>query len=202
MNEVLDDEPKHLMEYILPLFPNNFKGIAIDIGAYDPIWINNTYELEQRGWNCYCIEPNPHMISKLKLHRKNVLEYAVGNRNEDNVNFYIFQKPIVNEAGDTGLIYKDSMRKYLTETIKVKLRTFSWLMGEQIHENHIDLLSIDVEGTEMDVLSTFDSIKWQPKVIIIENLSQTIDQHIWFKEHGYTRNNRLVFNDIYVKNNT
>ena len=46
-------------EWILKQFPEGFRGYAVEIGALDGQYISNTWLLEQNGWTCLCIEPNP-----------------------------------------------------------------------------------------------------------------------------------------------
>lgn len=43
-------------EWVLSLFPKGYKGFFLDVGCYLPIEINNTYLLEQNGWNGISID--------------------------------------------------------------------------------------------------------------------------------------------------
>jgi FkbM family methyltransferase len=200
----MPSEGNFMSEFVIPMFPKDSIGVCLDIGAYDPEWINNSIELENLGWTCYCIEPNPHCIPALKAKRKNVLEYAVGDRNEDGVDFYVcytsehIAGPL-GEAAGTGLILHDEMLPYPVTTEKVNVRTFEWLMDNEIHEDHIDIICIDVEGSEMAVLSTLDVSRWRPKVIVCENILESRDQHDWFERMGFGLLKRVSFNDIYVR---
>ncbi len=193
-------------EFVKTLFPSDFIGVCIDIGAHHPTWISNSWIFEQAGWQTYCIEPNPNCIPELEKLRKIVLQYAVGDRNEDNVPFYIYSVSNdyagpFHQASETGLFSKENMKDWPTTLINVKLRTFEWLMENEVKEGKVDYLSIDVEGAEMQVLSTLDTSRWKPKVIVIENYYDTPDQHIWFRQHGYDLVKRIHLNNIYVSNN-
>lgn len=176
-------------EYCMSLFPPGYKGICVDVGAYDPFWISNSWIFEQAGWDTYCIEPNPNCIPKLKQYRKNVLQYACGSENKDDADFFIFRvqyagpqydNPPENwygEAAGSGLINhcKDDISgefhsTILKEIVKVKVRTLDWIMENEIKQDHIDYLSIDVERNEMEVLRGINLDRWKPKVIIIESL--------------------------------
>lgn len=200
----MSSEGNFMSEFVIPMFPKGGIGVCLDIGAYDPYWINNSIELEEIGWTCYCIEPNPHCIPTLKTFRKHVLEYAVGSENLDGVDFYIFEfcketAGPLGEASRTGLLAPTPLDGCIPTVEKVKLRTFEWLMENEIHEDHIDVLCIDAEGSEMDILSTLDVSKWNPKVVVIENVNNSEDQHDWFERMGYGRIKRVSFNDIYVR---
>jgi FkbM family methyltransferase len=222
-------------EYILTLFPKNFVGICVDVGAYDPFWISNSWIFEQAGWDVYCIEPNPSCIPRLKKYRKNVLEYACSYENKDDVELFVYSvnyagpnllnKETWNgEASGTGLIdhslihqknIADSHNNLLSRIVKVKARTLDWLMENEIKQDHIDYLSIDVERNEIAVLKGIDLLKWNPKVISIENLSRDLsldvewddiwkdpkEQEIILTEHGYRYVHRITPNDIYIQQN-
>lgn len=195
-----------IAEYVLTLFPPDFKGICVDIGAYDPIWLSNSWLLEEGGWDVHCIEPNPSCISKLKELRKNVYEYACGPENKDDADFFVFTaNEIVGEAAGTGLIdfrldnrSGEKHKKIFSHQLKVKVRTLDWLMENEIKIDHIDYLSIDVERYEMEVLKGTDLNRWRPKIIVIERLEEDHVQSDWLKSFNYRAIHRIVFNDIYI----
>jgi FkbM family methyltransferase len=200
----MPSEGNFMSEFVIPLFPKGAVGVCVDIGAYDPEWINNSIELEELGWTCYCVEPNPHCIPALKAKRKHVLEYAVGKENKDDADFFIYHvDPYLagplGEAAGTGMTIHPEMDRYDVTKEKVKVRTFEWIMDNEIHEDCVDVICIDVEGSEMDVLSTLDVSRWRPKVIVCENILETKDQHEWFERMGFGRIKRVSFNDIYVR---
>ena len=45
-------------------------GTFLDIGSHDPIYINNTYALEQQGWTGYLFDIEPRWIEPTRKHRK------------------------------------------------------------------------------------------------------------------------------------
>lgn len=192
-------------EYVLTLF-KGFRGVCVDVGAYEPYWMNNSWIFERIGWDTYCIEPNPNCIEKLKKERKNVLQYACSNVNRDDVTLFIYKNDTVGEAGGTGLnnnplgirMFDKWKIEEFSKVAKVKVRTLDWLMENEIKQDHIDYLSIDVENHEMSVLAGTDLLRWKPKVIVIENIDESDEQINYIKSMGYRRVNRIVFNDIYV----
>jgi FkbM family methyltransferase len=194
-------------EYVQTLFHPGFVGICVDIGAFDPLWISNSWLFEQAGWETYCIEPNPNCIPRLKDCRKNVLEYACGSRNQDDVDLFVFRRSEnEGEAAGTGLI--DHRRnpvsglwheQIFSRIDTVKVRTLDWLMEHEIRAEQIDYLSIDVERNEMAVLYGTDLFRWHPKVIVIENIDEDLDQRHHLEAARYLRMHRIGVNDIYVR---
>jgi len=192
-------------EYVLTLF-KGFRGVCVDIGAYHPYWLNNSWIFEKIGWDTYCIEPNPNCIPKLKEERLHVLEYACGSINKDSVPLFVYKNSTVGEAGGTGIMNsphrirstdKWSFQEYIGK-VSVNIRTLDWLMENEILEENIDYLSIDVENSEIDVLKGTDLARWKPKIIVIENINEDDAQIQYLKDRGYRRVNRMIFNDIYV----
>lgn len=189
-------------EYVKELFPKEFKGICIEVGAFAPKFMSNSWIFEQDGWEVYCIEPNPKCILELKKYRKHALEYACGAENLDDQDLFVYPSAI-GEAAGTGLINHNGTKNYL-RIEKVTVRTLDWLMENEIKKDHIDYLSIDVERNEMSVLRGTDLARWNPEVIVIENLddgkdSNSLDQHVWLETYGYVCRHRIVVNDIYIK---
>lgn len=197
-------------EYVMTLFPPDYRGVCIDVGAFHPTWLSNSWIFEQKNWDVYCIEPNPHCIPLLKEQRKNIIEFACGSKSKDDVDFYIYKTtwagPNINntdkwygEAADTGLLDK---KKYenLLEVVKVNVRTLDFILGwNWLPITNIDYISIDVEKNEMEVLRGLDLNRWTPKIIVIENEFKTVDQHGWLASYGYKCINRITVNDIYMK---
>lgn len=201
-------ETEGAAEYVNTLFTAPFTGVCVDIGAFDPFWISNSWLLEKSGWDTYCIEPNPNCIARLKQFRKNVLEFACGKENKDDADLYTFRVDslgVNGEAAGTGLtdhrknpttgIWHSTL--YST-TVKVKVRTLDWLMENIIKKDKINFLSIDVERSEMDVLRGTSFDRWKPDVIAIENIDKEENQIAYLKAKGYRYVHRIIFNDFYM----
>lgn len=193
-------ENELIIEEVLGLFPVGFRGICIDVGAYHPTWLSNSYDLEQAGWLAVCFEPNPYCIPELLKERENVIQCAVSNANIDWVEFYIYRTGHGpnNMAGHTGLIEKDQASKAgEAEVVLVIVRTLDTLL-QNLAVSDVDLLCIDTEGTEMNVLRGFDIRAWMPDVIVIENIEPgNTEQSNYLHERGYYLHKRILFNDIY-----
>lgn len=192
-------------EYAMDFFPEDFKGIFVDIGAYHPKIINNSWIFEQKGWETFCVDANPNCISDLKKARRNVYWYAVGEENKDDLEFFVFQTgdgaqegESAGESSGTGLLFFEHHKNDLDKIIKVNMRTIDWLMENEFKVDHIDILSIDIEGWEVAALIGCDLVKWYPKLIIIENCHKDLSQREFIEAHGYTFMDRHMYNDFYL----
>ena len=198
-------------EFAKSLFPETFKGICVDIGAYHPTWFSNSWIFEQDGWETYCVEPNKYAIPLLKENRKKVFQYAIDNKNDDNAQLFIYGKANPNPgfgpdgmAAATGLIWGggsgDEAHDEIQTVRALTLETFT----KENNIDHIDYLSIDTEGKEFDILSSADLIKLGVKVIVTEslNLEKHNKQKQLLNSLGFYWIKRFAVNDIYVCQNT
>lgn len=200
-----------LPEYIMTLFPPNYRGVCIDIGAFHPTWLNNSWIFEQAGWDVYCIEPNLNCIPRLKEYRNNVIQLACGSENKDGVDFFVYRTTWAgyndedksewdSEGAFTGLIKHENIEGKLQKTIKVNVRTLDYILDNNDPPiSKVDYLSIDVERNEMEVLKGFTLNWWLPKIIVIENEYKIADQHGWISSYGYRLISRMGVNDIYKR---
>ena len=197
--------------YIQSLFTEERKYYAIEVGAADGIAGSPTKGLEDLGWDILCIEANPSLYEQCKLIRKYSLNYAVGKENKDDVGFMVFnlrggnQTAISSLFPDSRLIDQhDKMGILETQYLEiVNLRTLDYcieewesLYGSKLPT--IDFISIDTEGTEMDVLAGFDILKWKPRLVAIENNFEDDIYRSTMINSGYNFVNRIGVNDYFL----
>jgi FkbM family methyltransferase len=188
-------------------FKSDYIGNCIDIGASDGISGNNTKYFEDMGWNCLCVEPNPNYYNKLKSIRKNTLNLAISNTNDDSIDFTIVSINDDNESAASALRVDERLIKLhedmgysITRTpIKVSTRTLDYCIENYYSVDKIDFLSIDTEGTELDVLKGFDINKWNPTLIVVENNYEDTEIEYYLNSFNYVKDKRVSVNDFYIK---
>lgn len=188
-------------------FENGYIGTCIDVGAENPIEGNNTYFFEQKGWNVYCIEANPFQFERLKNSRKNAFSFAVGCENLMNVDFTVCsifgganQGAVSSLKVDERLLSEHIQYGATLSKVKVNVKTLNSFLEEQKIDK-IDFISVDTEGTEIDVLKGFDITKYQPKLMIIENNYNYSEVEEYLKNFNYRKDKRIEVNDFYILNN-
>jgi hypothetical protein len=82
--------------------------------------------------------------------------------------------------------------------ILVPTRTLNDILAEADAPTPIDLLSIDVEGHEIEVLLGFDFEHWQPRLSLIEDHVADLRTHRFLKLNGYRLVRRVGNNGWYV----
>ena len=158
-----------------PLPPH---GLVVDVGAYHPTWLSNSYYFERNGWRAICVEANPYCVEGLRRERAEVLHYAVAERNQDAVPFHVVRAGHGPDgmAGWTALVLSPERRAEIGESpiemVPVNVRTLDWILSQAGVTQPIDLLLVDVEFGERAVLEGTDLDRWRPRVMLIENLDE------------------------------
>lgn len=153
-------------------FPDySHKGTMVEIGAFDPILLSNTYHFEKNGWDTYHIEANPDQIDMFKIRKNGCLNYAVSDYDKDDVDFNIVTScgayPDMPLGGWTAS-YSSLDLKYSDHTnnpkkiVKTNVRTLNTIFDNEwkhLKDRYIDIMTIDVEGNELEVLKGVDFTK-------------------------------------------
>jgi FkbM family methyltransferase len=191
-------------DIIAQYFPQGYIGSCIDVGAANGVAGNNSYLFEERKWNTLCVEANPTLYAQCKVARTNTANYAVSNYNKDGELFTIYHLHNGNEEAvsslkaDKRLINDHASLIKNTIEISVNVRTLDSIIEETSLFKTIDFVSIDTEGTELDVLKGFDINKWKPRLFVIENNYNNNEIEQYLNNFSYKKDKRNAVNDFYL----
>ena len=158
------------------IFMHQHKGIYIDIGCQHPIKNSNTYLLYKKGWEGINVDLDNDNIDLFKISRSNDDNFNKALSNDiKEVDLYFYHKksPINTIDKKTSEFQKanvSSIKKIKTDTLN------NIILNTKYKDCTFDLLSIDVEGHELEVLKGFDITKFSPKVIVVEYLDLNISK--------------------------
>ena len=169
------EEPK-TFSLIMRNVKSKKDGTFLDLGAHVGSY---TVTIAKQGWKVIALEPAPNTF---KFLRKNV--FLNGLKRVKLINAAIWSKngtawlySSSNQEGDNSLIQKSGSPK-----VQVKTKTLTSIIEEV---GHIDIAKMDVEGAEIEVLSTSDDLmnvdNWviETAVLKIPSLMELM------KEKGY-----------------
>jgi FkbM family methyltransferase len=144
----------------------NYKrgGYFVELGAHDGVELSNTLLMELKyGWNGVCIEPNPDTFPKLLSNRGcKCCNGLVSNVNGLKVDFTVANSPMY--SGVTGVTPAQANR-----TVQLETHTLTKILDACAAPNHIDFLSLDTEGTELDVLMGIDFSRYTFGYMCVEH---------------------------------
>lgn len=145
-------------------------GYYVDIGAFHPYIGSNTYYFYRLGWQGINIDATPgsmRLFNKLRPRDTN-METGIGS-SEGTMKYYMLsQEPRMNTFSYQTL-QACGVEHKVTSTVEVPVTTFSAIQRTVVPKGtHIDFVSIDTEGHEMEVLKGFDFEQHRPTIFAIE----------------------------------
>jgi FkbM family methyltransferase len=160
-------------KYVESLFPKDYKGYFLDIGAHNGIDINNTYYFEKQGWDGICFEPIPEVFAQLKQNR---ICKSVQKAISDKEGISQFFKIKGYSEMLSGLVdhYNQDHIARINKEIEQQNQEFEYIdvvcstFDREVSETNIDILSLDTEGSELSILKSIDFSKYNIKIMIIE----------------------------------
>lgn len=138
-------------------------GYFVDIGATNGIALSNTYLLEtQYDWKGICVEPIPSAYEELVKNRKaHCLNRAVYNTTDQEVNFTVAHNHDLSGIYECLDLCKDQIDNGGREQdIKATTITLTDLLDKYKAPSFIHYLSLDTEGSELEILKAMDFTRY------------------------------------------
>ena len=169
-----------IIEYLLNSIGIN-KPKYIDIGANQPIKGNNTYLFYLKGCRGICIEPDISLLPILKKERSkdSILNIGISFSKAMLADFYYFENEhnAWNTFSKEDAIKKKEKTGIEFKTTKVELDTLNHICEKYKFED-VNLISIDVEGLDLDILKSIDFSKIKAQVICVETIAFSLNNTI------------------------
>lgn len=189
-------------------FGRKRRGFFIDVGAFDGVHLSNSYAFELAGWRGICVEPVEefYKLCRAARPRSTCLHCAcVGDEDAGCVELSVEPLGLL-----SGLCVNepDVRRRYAARGLdysglrrtSVRAATLNSILLEHAPSvARLDFLSVDVEGTELDVLQGLDLARHRPRVIVVEaNDTQAAARlaNYLVGEHGYHQG-RVLGNNVF-----
>ncbi len=189
-------------------FKDKRNGVFVDIGAHDGVTFSNTYFFEKTmGWTGICVEPIPEVFESLKNARQAICVQGCICSGQDTVSFLRIK-------GDSEMLsgilnnydpeHLNRVQKELeayggsAEVITVKCYDLTNLLLSH-GLTHIDYLSVDTEGGELEILKSIDFQSITIDVIDVENNLGTNRFQEFLEPLGYTKVTKLGVDEIYAR---
>ena len=178
-------------------FKNKKKGIYIDVGCYHPYNGNNTKLLYDKGWSGINIDLDFHTIDFFNFVRKRDENINIAISDKEGVKdlYFFHNRSAINSLSEIRKEEAKEVRKIQTKTLN------SVFENSKFKNEKINLLSIDVEGHEIEVLKSLDLAKYIPEMVVIEFLERDIINNLEFHNQNI---NEVLNSEIYwhmIKNN-
>lgn len=186
------------------VFKGKRGGTFVEIGGYDGITGSNCLFFElMRGWTGLLVEPAPAFFQQAKAFRRaTCLQLALSDE-EGTAEFLEVEAGYSQMSGLTAhydpklreTVEKDPRHK--GNLIEVKVTTLTALLDRHFLKE-IDYISLDVEGGESAVLSSFPFDNYKVHAWTIENNTNDTEVPALMRDRGYKRVEALGVDDVYV----
>ena len=188
-------------------FRDRTAGTFVEFGALDGLLDSNTLFFEQHlGWSGILIEPNPDAFRLLQANRPHcrLENIAISNENATR-SFTKIEGGLYGWSGLQSDIEPEHQARIeqriapeSVKTIEVEVHDLAWL-ADKHGLTHVDLMSIDTEGSEEKIMRAFPWDRLQVAVFCIENNFNNYDIDDLMAAHGYRKSARIGTDDIFAR---
>jgi FkbM family methyltransferase len=193
---------EHQEHLIWQFFNANPCGFFVEVGANHPTSGSLTWFLEVKGWQGILVEPQARLFALLQQMRPHSQVFRAACSSPEKVGFANLHIPseslngfaaLEKNVDDYGIQYEREER--------VEVVTLDSLI-EKVRPPKIDVLTIDTEGTELDVLKGFSLARHRPALFLIEDKGRSLEKHRFLRQNGYKLVKRTELNNWYVPQGT
>jgi FkbM family methyltransferase len=147
-------------------------GKYIDIGAHHPSRFSVTRHLYQMGWTGVNVDANQELINIFNSVRTKDKNICVAVGSEANYHFTIFEEAAISTLDPEWRNKFISENNKIAREVNIKGRKLRTILDDFQPETRLDLLSIDAEGSDLQVLESleFETLEKSrfPKWILLE----------------------------------
>jgi len=178
-------------------------GFYVDVGAFDGKHLSNTYVFDQKGWSGVCVEPEKTYFDLCEKARTAMCANVacVADPSIETLDFMTLDQGGLGSQATDMFKQTKHKKKFSFSPTQVKAATLDQVLSE-CAAGQIDLLSLDVEGLEIDVLKGLNISKYKPRIIVAEaNSEEARDAlHMYLAAFGYVCAGRISINFFYALN--
>ena len=192
-----------------------FEKTFLEFGATNGIDLSNSYSLETfKGWTGVLSEPSPQWHHDLIKNRNKakIITKCIWSQSEKKLDFFVSDVGALSTIKDFVDSDKSSMpgntaqRKKGGKTVSVETISLNDVIKEYFNDEVPSYISVDTEGSEYEILKSFDLNVYRPKLLTIEHNFTDQQKHIdsLMKNNNYERifEKLTLFDAWYVSSET
>ncbi len=157
---------------------NEFEKTFLEFGATDGFEMSNTHMLENElSWRGALSEPSPQWHKSLKENRKNskIITKCIWKNSGEKLDFFMSETGMYSTLNDfidydiKTMSGNNNLRKKDGKLITVDTISLNDVVKEYFNNICPSYISIDTEGSEYEILKTFNLNDYRPKLFTIEH---------------------------------
>ena len=146
-------------------------GYFVEFGAASGVYLSNTWLLEKKmGWSGILAEPNPVFFRSLRNNRScQVSTKCVYPSTGEQLEFIGAKSPEFSRIA--SIVPEDANESARVDGDRFQVESISLndLLIQAAAPPIIDFMSVDTEGSELEILSAFDFDRWDVRAITVEH---------------------------------
>jgi FkbM family methyltransferase len=147
-------------------------GLFIDVGAHHPSRFSVTRHLYQMGWSGVNVDANQELINAFKKARPRDVNLCAAVGLEPKYTFTIFEEAAISTLDTEWRNKFINENNRIAREVEVEGRKLRSILDDFQPQQRIDLLSIDAEGSDLQVLQSleFETLEKSrfPKWLLLE----------------------------------
>jgi len=146
----------------------------LDIGASDPVNLNNTFFFYKKGCRGVNVEADPSLTRKLKAKRPRDINLNIGvGAQKGKLDFYVMTSKTLNTfSRETAERYASYGNNKIEMKLKIDVVNINEIVSKYF-DSKPNFVSLDVEGLDLEILKSFDFKRFRPEVFCVETLTYT-----------------------------
>ena len=163
--------------FLIDFFKNKSEGFYVDVGAFHPFRINNTYALYKKGFRGINIDISATSIDFFNFARPDDTNLNIGASNKfENKIFFSKKNLSFHNTFSKSLAESKIQNEPFKKKYTIECKPLTQIIDDtKFSDKKIDFLNIDAEGHDYEVLQGLDLKKYSPKIICIE-ISPLVDE--------------------------
>lgn len=161
------------------VFANQAEGFYVDVGAFHPKLLSNTYRLYRRGWHGINIEPNSDAIKLFNTYRTRDINLKLAIASVAGpATYYRFAHAGCNTLSAEYAEHMNN-KSWSTPaaTEQIQCERLDSILAKYVPEGEtIDLLDVDVEARDLDVLKSNDWDRFRPRMVLVEDALFSVEE--------------------------
>lgn len=181
------------------------RGFYVDVGAYHPIQLSNTYYFYRNGWRGINIDARPGSMELFRLlrHRDINVEAAIA-KEPGQMTFSIFESLALNTLDSELAQARVSAGCRMVKQVRMNTRTLAEVLeAHKPADQRVHFLSVDVEGFDLDVLASNDWSTCRPELVVVECETADMEEvrgsaiHEFMRDRGYYLISKTMFSLVF-----
>ena len=157
---------------------DKFDKTFLEFGASDGLKLSNSYMLENSlGWKGVLSEPSPQWHNSLRKNRKNteIITKCIWSESGKTLDFFMSDEGVYStlnyfvESDKSSMPGNTTQRKKGGKVISVNTISLNDVIKDYFNNISPSYISVDTEGSEYEILKSFNLNNYRPKVFTIEH---------------------------------